>query len=210
MEVFGDGPDRMFIFGGIHGSEPTSAWTARALADYLRIHWELFEGKTIAILPDANPDGLAKGARTNIHGVDLNRNFPATNWKMDEKTGKLHGAAPASEPETQAIIRAIEAIRPNRIVSIHSIRRGKHCNNYDGPAGELAALMSKHNGYKVAPSMDYPTPGSFGSYAGIDREIPTITLELPRKQSGARCWRENREALLAFIRGTQGDMRYGE
>jgi protein MpaA len=59
--------------------------------------------------------------------------------------------------------------------------------------------MSKHNGYPPAATMGYPTPGSLGSYAGIDRQIPMITLELPRDAPGDQAWRENREALLAAI-----------
>ena len=33
-------------------------------------------------------------------------------------------------------------------------------------------------GYPVEKSIGYPTPGSFGTWAGIERKIPTITLEL--------------------------------
>jgi predicted deacylase len=196
MKIFGDGPDAMLIFGGIHGDEPTSTAVALALVSHLRENPALCSGRTIAVLPVANPDGLDAGTRGNAHGVDLNRNFPAGNWK---KRGKRNGAAPASEPETQALMRALLVVQPRRIVSIHSIDRGKHCNNYDGPAAKLASHMAKHNGYDVKPTMGYPTPGSFGSWAGIERGIPTITLELPADASGAQAWAQNREALLAFI-----------
>ena len=202
LEVFGDGADRVLIFGGIHGSEPTSAVLARKLADHLRINWDLFAGKTVAILAEANPDGLTKRSRTNARGVDLNRNFPATNWRQSRRGHRLYGSAPASEPETQVIIRAVELIRPDRIVAIHSTRRGGHCNNFDGPAEYLARLMAQSNGYPVKATMGYPTPGSFGSWAGIDRDIPTITLELPKDLSGQRCWRENAESLRAFLNAT--------
>lgn len=197
LNVFGSGADSVLIFAGIHGDEPTSASLARDLAAHLRAHPEIADGHTVAVLTDANPDGLARHSRYNSRGVDLNRNFPAKNWR---RTGGKHGAKPVSEPETAAIIRAIDAIRPNRIVSIHSAGPGHHCNNYDGPARGLAATMGRYNGYPVKASMGYPTPGSFGSWAGIDRNLPTITLELPRNRSGPACWRENREALLAFIR----------
>ena len=81
----------------------------------------------------------------------------------------------------------------------HAITRGKHGNNFDGPAEELAQTMSRHNEYSVLKSIGYPTPGSFGSWAGIDRQIPTITLELPSDASGPIAWQENREALLSAI-----------
>ena len=32
--------------------------------------------------------------------------------------------------------------------------------------------------YPVEASIGYPTPGSFGTYCGVERNIPTITLEM--------------------------------
>jgi protein MpaA len=32
--------------------------------------------------------------------------------------------------------------------------------------------------YPIEENIGYPTPGSFGTWAGIERNIPTITLEL--------------------------------
>ena len=39
--------------------------------------------------------------------------------------------------------------------------------------------MAKQNNYDVVPDIGYPTPGSFGTYTGIERNVPVITLELP-------------------------------
>jgi protein MpaA len=50
--------------------------------------------------------------------------------------------------------------------------------NYDGPAETLAQKISDIIKYPVEASIGYPTPGSFGTYAGVERQIPTITLEL--------------------------------
>ena len=205
LEIFGDGPDRVFIFGGIHGDEPASAVLARKLVQYLRVQPDAVAGRTVGILAEANPDGLARHRRCNAGGVDLNRNFPAKNWRRADRKGAQHGSRPTSEPETRAIMRAMEVIRPERIVSIHSARHSGQCNNYDGPARGLAELMAGANRYRVKASMGYSTPGSFGSWAGIDRGIPTVTLELPGDRSGIRCWRENGAALLAFIQAS-GDM----
>ena len=53
--------------------------------------------------------------------------------------------------------------------------------NYDGGQGcdlgiveEISCIMN----YPVEESIGYPTPGSFGTWAGIERGILTITLEL--------------------------------
>jgi hypothetical protein len=199
MTVFGDAPQPTFIFGGIHGDEPLGADLARRLADWLAINPDAWRERSVAILADANPDGLARGSRYNATGVDLNRNFPATNWRP----GKRFGPRAASEPETRAILRAVEMLKPGRIVAIHTCLRRRHCNNYDGPAKDLAHLMNALNGYPVRATIGYPTPGSFGSWAGLDRHIPTLTLELPDDLTGPEGWQDNGEALLALI-GAEG------
>jgi protein MpaA len=199
MYVFGNTPRPTFIFAAIHGNEWTSYSVARQLIELLDARPDLYRGRCVAILPAANPDGLEANTRINRNGVDVNRNFPAANWQLTEKTDSFGGDAPASEPETQAIINAVESLKPAKIISLHSIARGKHGNNFDGPAESLAKLLAVNNGYNVLPSMGYPTPGSFGTWAGIDRHIPTITLEFPRDASPQQCWQQNKAALLAAI-----------
>lgn len=200
MHVFGRSRAPTFVFGAIHGNEPNSAELARHLIEYLEESPQAYQDRCIAVLAVANPDGLARNTRGNSHDIDLNRNFSTKNWRPS-KPGPNHGGdRPESEPETRALIRAVEMLQPGRIVSIHAIGRGRHGNNFDGPAHDLAHLMAARNGYAVLKNMGYPTPGSFGSWAGIDRQIPTITLELPRDLGGDACWAENREALLALIR----------
>jgi protein MpaA len=200
MQIFGQEGPVTLIFGAIHGSEPNSGELARRLLDFLSEHPAAYAGHRVAIIPVANPDGLARNQRLNENKIDLNRNFPAANW-APSKAGMYHGGEKAaSEPETQAIIKAVELLNPQRIVSIHAITRGRECNNYDGPAVTLAELMKAKNGYRVAKTIGYPTPGSFGSWAGLDRQIATITLELPHDLSGEESWRIHAEALQAVIR----------
>lgn len=199
LHVFGQAPEPTFIFGAIHGSEGNSGELARQLIDHLHEHPTAYQDRCVAIIAAANPDGFARNTRTNLNSVDLNRNFPAKNWKPSEKGRYFGGTDPGSEPETQALIRAVDMLAPACIVTIHAITRGRHGNNYDGPAAGLAELMKTRNGYPVMKTIGYPTPGSFGSWAGVDRQIPTITLELPHDLSGDGSWAENREALLAVI-----------
>ena len=202
LHVFGAAPSPALVIGGIHGSEPTSAFVAERLAEHLRASpalWTNSDAPAVAVLPVANPDGCRLGTRANARGVDVNRNFPASNWRRRAHRHNNYGAAPLSEPESRAIAEAVETLRLRLIVSIHSIDHGRHCNNFDGPARALAERMSRHNGYPVRPSMGYPTPGSLGSWAGIDQNIPIVTLELPRDLPGDAAWEQNRDALLAAV-----------
>jgi murein peptide amidase A len=196
---FGHSGPLTLIFGGIHGNERNSADLARRLAEHLSTHPDEYRDRRVLLLPVANPDGTVKDSRTNAHDVDLNRNFPATNWAAGKEGPQYGGTAPLSEPESAALAKLVEDSDPDRIISIHAIFGGRECNNYDGPAESLATRMGRHNRYPVKKSIGYPTPGSFGTWAGVERQIPVITLELPQGLPGEECWTAHREALLAVI-----------
>jgi protein MpaA len=197
LNVLGDSTDVTLIIGAIHGNEATSGTVAQRLVEYLRLNPEKLAGRCVAVIAVANPDGVARGLRTNKNLVDLNRNFPAANWAKTRKGVNFGGERAGSEPETAAVLKAFELMKPARVVSIHSM--DKPCNNYDGPARLLAEVMSRSNGYMVKDNIGYPTPGSLGSWAGIDRGIPIVTLELLHSMNGEKAWEGNRVALLSVI-----------
>lgn len=78
-----------------------------------------------------NPDGCQLGLRANANGVDLNRNFPAANWKSGETVYRWNSSAeerdvvlltgdhPGSELETRALCQLIHHIHPAWVVSFH-------------------------------------------------------------------------------------------
>jgi protein MpaA len=185
----------------MHGNEPKSVYVCRRFIDLLQADPDVGAHVSWIIVPVVNPDGLERRKRKNARGVDLNRNFPTKNWELSRRprSRMYGGSGPASEPETKAVIRAVERFQPAWIVTVHSIDRGRFCNNYDGPARKLAQKMARHNKYPVRASIGYPTPGSFGTWAGIERGIPTLTLELPSHHSSKRCWQYNRNALLCTL-----------
>ena len=193
----GEGDSTTLIFGGFHGSEISGVQLVHRFSEYLwREHHDSLTSRVL-VVPVLNPDGLVKATRRNANGVDVNRNFPTANWTTDHRSkGNFPGLSPASELETQIVIDLLEKYTPQRIISVHA---PLEVVNYDGPALELAKAMASFNKYPVDSDIGYATPGSFGTYAGKERYIPTITLELPRHSTLSENWLKNKEALLITL-----------
>ena len=157
----------ILVIGVFHGDEPQGKFL---IENYLKNN-----ESSLLFIPCLNPDGMAAGVRTNSNGVDLNRNFPTKNWELTERNEFFGGEKPASEIETQFVVSVIEKYRPKLILTLHAPFK---VVNYDGEAKEICEKIAEIINYPVESSIGYPTPGSFGTYAGIEHGIPTITLEL--------------------------------
>ena len=201
---FGSGDDVTLIFGCFHGNERATPDLVLRFANYLHSSAQRVRpGRRVVVVPFVNPDGYVRGTRRNARDVDLNRNYPTRNWG-EQGRGKrkvYFGPRKASEPETKAVMRLLGKYDPDKIISLH---QPLHCNNSDGPAGlPMAEIMARHNGYPVKPHIGFPTPGSFGTFAGKELGVPMVTLELPRGRPGTRAfermWEANCDALLAAI-----------
>lgn len=191
--VLGRGPDVTFVLASIHGNESAGTPLVRRLAQHLRQNPQLLDGRTVVLLPVANPDGAAHNSRYNAHGVDLNRNFEAAN-RVADKEG---GPSALSEPEARVIQELIRQHSPGRIVSIH---QPLACIDYDGPGLNIANRVAQYCGLPVRKLG--ARPGSLGSYAGVTLGIPIITLEmLPTdSESGPQTlWNRYGKALIAAI-----------
>ena len=193
--VFGDGGPTTLILAGMHGGEHSPALLGFRFVEWLERNSGAVVRGRLVVAPLVDPDGLAAGIRGNGNRVDLNRNYPAKNWKMARgSNSNWHGSRPGSESETRFVLGLIKRYRPSCIISVHAALA---CVNYDGPARRLATIMSDACGMPVKASVGYPTPGSFGSYAGIDLRIPTITLELRSKLKLNPPFEACRDAFLA-------------
>lgn len=163
----------ILIIGVFHGEEPQGKFL---IEEYLKEKRDLQFKNNMFFIPCLNPDGLAINTRQNANGIDLNRNFPTINWKKVENTSDYYGGeSSASENETKFIMEIIKELSPDVILTLHAPYK---VVNYDGPAGEIAKEISKIIDYPTSNDIGYPTPGSFGNYAGVERKIPTITLEV--------------------------------
>jgi len=171
---------RVLLIGGTHGDEYASVsvvfkWM-QTLDEYHSglFHWH--------VSPLINPDGLllsSPSVRLNAHGVDLNRNMPTPDWYKStatywHQTGKdprrNPGAEPLSEPESSWLYEEIRTFKPDAIISVHA---PYGLLDYDGPP-----TAPSHIGYLNLKTLG-AFPGSLGNSAGIQHEIPVITVELP-------------------------------
>ena len=171
---------RVLLFGGIHGDEYSSVTIVFKWMKILDEHHSgLFHWRVVPLL---NPDGLLQeeSQRMNANGVDLNRNFPTPDWESEsaqywvEKTGRdprrFPGDSALSEPETKWLVDEINSFKPDVIVTIHAPHG---VIDYDGP---------KDGPYKLGRlylSLLGTYPGSLGRFAGVVKQIPVVTVELP-------------------------------
>lgn len=169
---------KLLIHAGIHGEEGE---TSVALSQALRALGQA--PRHCAVVLGANPDGLARGTRSNARGVDLNRNFPTRDWRPDpvlhratldgpREVALSPGASPGSEPETQALIALIEDLKPDAVVALHAPLA---CMD-DAGEGPLARWLAERTGLPLVADVGYPTPGSFGTWGG-ERGLTVVTYE---------------------------------
>lgn len=199
--IFSNGQKRLAILGSMHGDEPQGKYIIEQLIGYIKNTSEILNlnDKQILLIPAINPDGLFRKTRANANKVDLNRNFPTKDWKkipFNQDPAHYPGDKPASEVETRMLIKEITEFKPKIIINIHSPYK---VINYDSNALKVAKLMAKYNEYKISDDIGYPTPGSFGTYFGKERNIQVITLETG-PDSGKKAWHENKEALIEVIK----------
>jgi len=171
---------RVLLIGGIHGDEYSSVSIVFKWISILnKFHSGLFEWRIVPLL---NPDGLLRqrSQRMNARGVDLNRNFPSPNWDVESRDywvrrtasnpRRYPGPEALSEPESRWFAQQMEEFSPDVIVSVHAPHS---IVDFDGPAQAPEKLGSLH--LKLLGTY----PGSLGRYAGVHKEIPVVTIELP-------------------------------
>jgi protein MpaA len=110
-------PVKAVVLGAIHGDEPAGIRVTEGIRRGRPVH-----EVDLWVIPTINPDGVARNRRQNARGVDLNRNFPY-NW--GRLTGKYYSGPHAlSEPESRALKRFLDRVRPRFMVSFHQPLHG--------------------------------------------------------------------------------------
>lgn len=171
----------LVVLAGIHGEEPE---TTVVLSSALR-SLEPTQIRAAVVLA-ANPDGLARGTRGNARGVELNRNFPTSDWRPDPAAHHFTraepqdvvlspGARPASEPETAALMALIGDVRPAAVVAVHA---PLGCV-LDPQESALARELAGATGLPLLREVPSPTPGTLDTWVRESAGVVAVTLELP-------------------------------
>ncbi len=188
----------VLIMGGVHGDEPEGVVAARGLLEAFRAEFS-FE-LIVTLVPEFNPEGVLLKTRGNSNGVDLNRNLPTKDWSPVAATPRYNpGPSALSEFENQHLVRWIEEQKPDLIFSLHS---WKPMLNTNGEIPE-AKVISQHTGYVIEPDIGYPTPGSLGTYAGLEKKIPTLTYEIERDINFAEILKVHVPAILKGLKESE-------
>lgn len=200
---------RLAHLGAVHGTEMAAPTLLLEFAEQLLAGYGrdpqatmLLQEREIHVMPMVNPDGIEgmfrrwKGetdvvpGRQNAKHVNLNRNFPY-GWgglgsSAEPRSDDYRGPAPASEPETQAVIRYMEANKPDLFVDWHNSGRlalypwGE--TNAPGTTvdvdRDVAIRVASRNGYTAKAGAGlYPTSGTSVDWAHGALGVPALTIE---------------------------------
>lgn len=165
--------NRIVVLGQMHGDEPAG----RRVVSVLR-------GLTpppdtaMWLVPTMNPDGHARGTRTNARGVDLNRNFP-TQWnEQGAGTRQWSGPRAASEPETQAVMEFLREVQPTAMLSFHQPLGVVDITH--PPARKAGRLLARWMDLPARPvGCSGPCPGTLTEWVTEELNAIALTVELP-------------------------------
>ncbi len=181
-----------------HAREIMTVEVAMDIIDYLANNYgqeqqvqRWVNGHEIWVIPMVNPDGnnrvwteynMWRKNTRNDKGVDLNRNYPygwgsCSGSSDNEATETYRGASPGSEPETQAVMSLVAAIKPVFNISYHSFSelvlypygcRGERVDNgsaVESIGGDLASRLISDSGgshYRAGTPWEllYPVDGN--------------------------------------------------
>lgn len=174
----GLGSFRILVVGSIYGNEPESI----ELMDAIMREAQAFAQSpsySFLFLRTPNPDGVVEHIRTNHNGVDLNRNFPST-W-FTAIPNRLTGPQPASEVETQNLMRLLKEFQPHRVLHLRSSIGQRPLVLLNEKLEHASGQVHLHRRVDVGTYSGKYKVGSFEEYVTIRSDAELMTILLPPK-----------------------------
>lgn len=233
----GRGERKILFVSAMHGNEIGTAKLGYLLLDYL-IN-TAYKNLTCFVVPCLNVDGFAKArewrgyfsgakGRTNSRNVDLNRNFPAMNFRSRSHILPKHGDAEkskyrkevlaghasnltlkncgefgGSEPEIKALMSLVEKESISVIFSFHNIG----CDVMGGKddfSKDLVRIYADKTGYETLEDAEWRKIGQTGTLKDWcdERDISFVEVEgSTRYGSDWKIQKPALEAVLNYISG---------
>lgn len=195
---------KLFIICRQHGNEPASTEAMFGMIKTYFAHpaasdLDILRRVTFVIVPMMNPDGADKNKRRNGHGKDLNRDWIAQ-----------------SQPETRAVIRAIDKWQPDIIIDEHELdiddyrgdfiesmgQIGQFETDISARSAELQSLIIsklKTHGYKVRSVRDKNNVAPRLAHRYFSAEQAKVALLLESRRSGSRRYNLNERARMHLV-----------
>lgn len=201
---FGSGSNPIIYMGAMHGSEANSRNIMTEWFNELRANPQRLGARSLVVIPAVNPDGIASGSRYNANGIDINRNFPAADWKSvvtspdNPNPTPAGGPSPLSEPESRAVAAYIRQTSPRLILSFHSAAALVEANEA-ADSVSIAATYAAKSRYQAIPKSQsagvfkYDTTGAMEDWMRSSLGQPAIVVELLTRTSSE--FSRNRDAL---------------
>ena len=186
-----DAPRTALVVGQLHGDEPHAPLVVGAVR-----RERVPAGLRLCSIRSLNPDGAARGTRTNARGVDLNRNFPGS-WRPGARDRFHPGPRAASEPETRWFMRVVRALDPDLTVHVHQPYGLVHLT----PGADRALVRAYARRVRL-PARTLPAyrGTATGWQHRRDPKASAFVVELPAGRPGAGVPARHARAIIAAAR----------
>jgi hypothetical protein len=209
------------LVGAVHPGESGPELIVGALERLLSRDPQLLDCVGIVAIPSLGLDerqrqveGHPPYLRRNHNQVDVNRNFPGRWDEVDHSYGEAtdtpasatyRGPAPASERETQAVIRLVCAARPDAVLSFHCLagicgpemltsRHAAGDQEYTERCWQISRAYSggfyKSNGAERARLEHLCSAGSLATWLYEEHRIPAFDLEGDDRPESRASWHD--------------------